>query len=54
MIFCRLQIFFQNIFFKININHSIKQNVGPDLGPTCLQWLLADNKIRRYQGESMG
>ena len=26
-----------------------RQNVGPDLGPNCLQTLSADNKSRPYQ-----
>ena len=28
-----------------------RQNVGPDLGPNCLQRLLADNKSLQKQGE---
>ena len=27
-------------------------SVGPDLGPSCLQRLSADDKGRRYQGKS--
>ena len=26
-----------------------QRSVGPDLGPNCLQRLLADDKIRRWQ-----
>ena len=28
-----------------------RQNIGPDLGPNCLQRLLADNKSLQKQGE---
>ena len=28
------------------------QNVGPDLGPNCLQRLTADDRSRRQQGKS--
>ena len=29
-----------------------RQGVGPDLGPSCLQWLSADNKSHCKQGKS--
>ena len=43
-------------FFKINFlkkffqeyHQSVKQFVGPDLGPKCLQKLSADDTMRRH------
>ena len=55
MIFCRLLLFFsKSIFSKKYFRNLIRvlnildsdlalQNVRPDLGPNCLQWLSADD-----------
>ena len=46
MLFCHL-IFFKIYFFKKFFQEyhlSDKQNVGPDLGPICLQKFSADEK----------
>ena len=52
MLFCRQLIFFKINFFIKNLSGKLsvssnklypdqaKQNIGPDLGPNCLQWLL--------------
>ena len=57
MLFCRLLILFQSFFFLINsfrniisVANSLEpvqtlHNVGPDLGPNCLQTLPADDKV---------
>ena len=59
MLFCRLLIFFKiDIFEKkyfkntIRVSNSLdpdqaRQNVGPDLGPNCLQILSADDTGRQ-------
>ena len=36
----------------IRVSNSINSDVGPDLGPTCLQGFLADDKFRLQQGKS--
>ena len=52
---CRLLTFFKINFFKKKIRNTIRvsnsldpdqdlQNVGPDLGPNCLQMLSVDDK----------
>ena len=58
MLFCRLLIFFKIIFLKNSFRNTFRvsnsldpdqarQNVGLDLGPNCLQRLLADNTRRK-------
>ena len=56
--------FLQNqLFHKKSFRNSIRvsngldtdqdrHNVGPDLGPNCLQMLSVDDKSRRWQGKS--
>ena len=55
--------FFQNYFFKKFFQNTIRvsnglepdqdrQNVGPDLGPSCLQRLSADDKSHHQEGKS--
>ena len=57
MIFCGLQIYFKKLTFSktsfrntIRVSNSldpdqVRQNVGPDLGPNCLQRLSIDDPI---------
>ena len=58
MLFCRLPILFKINFFKDSFENTIRvsngldpgqarQNVGPDLGPNCLQKLSADDITRQ-------
>ena len=57
MLFCRLLIFFK-IFWKKSFRYTIKvsnsldlDQVGPELGPNCLQSLSADDtSIQRVTG----
>ena len=61
---CHLLTFFKTNFFKKNsLRTSIRvpnslnpdqdqHSVGPDLGPYCLQRLLADDKSRHWQRKS--
>ena len=44
-------LFFKSLWNTISLSNNLdpdqdRQNVGPDLGPNCLQRLLADNKSR--------
>ena len=53
MLFCCLLIIFKINFFQIpSVSKSLdpdqaRQNVGPDLGPNCLQRLSGDNTSRK-------
>ena len=60
MTFCCLLIFFKLKFFtnsfrdKFRVSNSLdpdeaKQNIGPDLGPNCLQRLSEGDRRKRFK-----
>ena len=56
---CRLLTFSKNFFSKNHFRNTIsvngldpdqdRHNVGPDLGPSCFQWLSADDLSHHWQ-----
>ena len=51
--FCHLQIFFKINFFKNSFRNTngMPNGLDPELGPSCLQKLSADNKICHKQAK---
>ena len=53
MLFFFSKLNFQKIFHKhYQSAKRFRSRSGPDLGPNCLQRLLADGKNRLWQGKS--
>ena len=51
LLLCHILLWMLDFFTTIRVSNSLdpdqaRQNVGPDLGPNCLQRLTTDNKSR--------